>query len=309
MQKFEELPKKAQNYINGKVAQYMDVYVRRKLVWTPDQMLEDFTQYLEELIKTNVWTEWSDPEDRRICEAADDWILSPAGKQFAITRMRRKYEKDKDIAAKRGTIVDRVRFGKWWESENYFDIGFGLKESNHVSLDEFRQIHFTPWSIEHLDTELLSKYTISLEDAIRQLSTSPIEIMFYEYWLSHYYDNKNNPALIPEVSGFRERFTYYDYKGRIYADYDEIPKPVESHNLKAVNFRFDFLAVSSKKQKAIFIELDGYEFHKTKQQQIIDSIKRNTAARYDMNVLVFPGSRINNNLKACFNEVRIFLES
>ena len=62
-----------------------------------------------------------------------------------------------------------------------------------------------------------------------------------------------------------------------------------------------FLFRIRRKKKAAFIELDGHEFHKTKPQRVVDSIKRNHAAKIGLPVIVFTGTKLTENIEACFD--------
>ena len=48
---FSYLDIKDKYYINGKISQFMDAYIRQHKVWTPEQMLESFMLKMEEVVK------------------------------------------------------------------------------------------------------------------------------------------------------------------------------------------------------------------------------------------------------------------
>jgi len=236
-------------------------------------------------------------------EASDHWLLSTHGQELALERMQKKYEKDKPVAKANSPIVERVRFGLGWDESKFFDISFGLKDGyNFVETEELKKYPHKPWVVNHVEQQLKDQYGTSLPEVLTLLSTSPIEKAFYEYWLNNYYTDKN-PALIPEICGFRAKFWYLEYKGYAYASHQDLPTVDDPNNVKSKNFRFDFFVSNTKKKKAILIELDGHEHHKTKSQRIIDSIKRNEAAALGIPVVVFTGTQIHANVAACFASI------
>jgi very-short-patch-repair endonuclease len=56
------------------------------------------------------------------------------------------------------------------------------------------------------------------------------------------------------------------------------------------------------------VELDGFEYHKTREQQTIDSIKRNNASALGISLLTYTSKRINEDINAVFREIDIFLK-
>lgn len=110
--------------------------------------------------------------------------------------------------------------------------------------------------------------------------------------------------MIPEICGFRAKFWYYECKGYVYASHKELPVVDDPSDIKPKNFRFDFFVSNTKKKKkAVLIELDGHEHHKTKAQRIIDSIKRNEAASLGIPVVVFTGTQLHADIEACFASI------
>lgn len=302
---YDSLGKRDRNYINGKISQFTDAYIRQYKVWTPEQMLEAFVERLAEIVEKRsfnkhyeagieIWTS----------EVADEWLLSGKGQALSYERMNKKYEKDKPVAKANSPIVERVRFGYSWQESKFFDISFGLKDGyNFIDTENLKKYPFKPWTINHVEHELHKKYGISLPEIFRLLSVSPIEKAFYEYWLENYYSEKENSALIPEVCGFRAKLYYYEYDEKIYPSYREIPACASLPDVKPVNFRYDFFVSNSIRNKAVLIELDGHEFHKTKQQRIVDSIKRNEAAKLGLPVIVFTGTKLHENIESCFSSI------
>ena len=284
----------------------MDAYIRQYKVWTPEQMLESFLGKIQEGVNRREFNaRYENGLSIWYSEDADRWLVTKFGKDFAFERMKNKYKKDKPIAKANSPIVERVRFGLHWEDSKYFDISFGLKNGcNFVEIEELKKLSYKPWTVKHVEQQLKDLYSTKLTTVLNLLCTSPIEKKFYEYWIDNYY-SKNAPAIIPEVCAFRDKFWYYEYKGCVYASHNDLP-PVEDYtDVKSKNFRFDFFVSNTKKNKAILIELDGHEHHKTKSQRVLDSIKRNKAAMLEIpvSVVVFTGTQIHENIEACFDSI------
>lgn len=302
---YNELDQKNKYYANGKIAQFIDAYIRQHKVWTPEQMLESFVEKLEAILKSGEFNRhYEGGKEVWTSEIADSWLISASGKAFALGRMEKKYEKDKPVARANSPIVERVRLGYRWNESKFFDIAYGLKHGfNFVETEELKKYPHRPWVVDHVDQQLQDLYETNLPSVLEALSTSPIEKMFYEHWVNNFYNSGESPALIPEVCGFRAKFYYHEYKGLAYAEYKDLPPVDDPANVKTKNFRFDFFVSNTKKRKAAFIELDGHESHKTKPQRIIDSIKRNTAASLGIPVVVFTGTQLHADLAACFDSI------
>lgn len=301
---YASLDKRSKNYLNGKIAQFMDAYIRQHKVWTPDQMLDALVEMMQgNITGAHFNSEFVGGVEVWNSEISDRWLLSDHGQELALERMQKKYEKDKPVAKANSPIVQRVRFGLGWDDSKFFDISFGLKGGfNFVETEELKKYPYKPWVVSHVEQQLNNLYDMSLADVLALLSTSPIEKAFYEYWLNKYYTD-NSPALIPEVCGFRAKFWYLEYKDCVYASHQDLPPVDDPRNVKSKNFRFDFFVSNTKKNKAILIELDGHEHHKTKPQRIIDSIKRNEAAALGIPVVVFTGTQIYADIAACFASI------
>ena len=154
-----------------------------------------------------------------------------------------------------------------------------------------------PWSILHVEYELMTKYGKNIATVLSELSKSPIEKIFYAKWFSLYYVDKRNPALIPEFCGTRRMFyCYRDIHGRYSFE--------SSENCVAVNVRYDFAVINYSKQKMLFIELDGHDYHKTKDQRINDSIKRTIATNEGWQMNVVTGTQIYQNVQAVFDSMK-----
>lgn len=315
MTEFDDFESTQKNILNGKMSQFMDAYIRQHKVWTPEQMQSDFIEKIEHEIKNGdyipdpKYIEFLTSENKISLEkklSAIKWLTTYNGKIFSLNRFTQKYNRHKPIADRKSPIVERIRFGLKWDENNFFDINFGLKEAYRFrETSELQNIKYLPWTIEHVNIELDEKHNCNIKDCLDKLSTSYLEKKFVEYWKLNYY-SKNNPALIPEVCGLRSNFYYYTYKENIYTQKTEILEKIVSP-LKNVNFRYDFLIVNFKNQKIAFIELDGFEHHKTRQQQTIDSIKRNNASKNKIALFTFTSKRINDDIKSVFNELELYL--
>ncbi len=307
---YSELETKDKRHLNGRLSQFMDAYIRQHKVWTPEQMHSDlFDKIEDEISKRRFTRETRAKEIIWTSEPAIKWLNTKTGRQHTLERFQKKYEKDKPIADRKSPLVERVRFGLNWGVDNYFDINFGLKGGyNFIETDELKKLDLTPWTIQHVNHELSERYNTDLIKCLKKLSTSHLEKLFIDYWIRNYYHN-DNPAIIPEVCGLRGKFYYYVYEQNIYTTSQEIPDNCFglSEEVKAVNFRYDFLVANFKKQKIAFIELDGFEFHKTREKQTIDSIKRNNASIAEISLLTFTSKRITEDIDAVFRELSDYL--
>lgn len=314
MIEIDSLEQTERNFLNGKIAQYMDAYIRQHKVWTPTQMQSDFIEkivyelendYLPEpaLIKYNT------PEKEKFTKKrvkTVEWLLTDCGKEFSLNRFKKKYLKHKPIADRKSPLVERVRFGLKWDEKKYYDINFGLKDKHRFrETIELENIKYLLWTVEHVNTELKQKYNCNIVDCFEQLSNSFLEKKFIGFWRKNFYSNKN-PCIIPEVCGFRSSFYYSIYNKNIYSERSEIKEHITS-SIKPGNFRYDFLLANFKKQKIAFIELDGFEHHKTRQQQTIDSIKRNNTSKNDVSLFTFTSKRINEDIESVFSELESLL--
>jgi len=313
---FIDLEKTQKNFLNGKLSQYMDAYIRQHRVWTPTQMLSDFKDKVSEQLKNGLYLpdakylERLTPESEdylKIRLEATKWLTTEKGSEFSLNRFTKKYKKNKPIADRKSPIIERLRFGKKYDENKYYDINFGLKEQfRFKETTELENIKYSPWTIEHVNTELKEKYNCDIRTCYERLSTSFLEKKFVSHWIKNFY-SESNPCLIPEVCGFRTSFYYFKYKGDIYSTSKEIIEEKTSP-VKAVNFRYDFLIANFKKQKIAFIELDGFEYHKSREQQTIDSIKRNTASKNNISLFSFTSKRIKEDIESVFLELEPILK-
>jgi hypothetical protein len=304
---------------SGLIGSFMDLYIRRNRVWSIEQVLEEFNNKINnkygyynkserslEKIKLD-----SEKYDGSGCSDFEDyellkWILSPEGQEVTLSRIIKKFGKDKELASTVSPLVEKLSFGFWWDKTSHFEISFGRldnKRSDPMKSSDLKGIKYVPWSIEHLEIELDKYYQCNLLDVHALLCESPIEKQFVEFWQENFYRNKNNPALIPEVCALKGKFWCYEYDGRTFATWNEIPEDAHEDDVRPKSFRLDFFINNVKKQKNSFIELDGHEFHKTKPQRIIDSIKRNHVSSLGIPLNVFTGTQLTQNIEACFQQM------
>lgn len=304
---YSELTTKHKNHLNGRLSQFMDAYIRQHKVWKPEQMHLELFELIEDEINKGIFvrnnaTNWTS-------EPAIKWLNTVEGKQFVLERFQKKYEKDKPIADRKSPLIERVRFGLKMDNTQFFDINFGLKGGyNFIETDVLMKLIANPWTVKHVNDELELKYNLDLVTCLNNLSKSHLEKLFIEHWINHYY-HIDNPAIIPEVCGLRELFYYCEYKGNIYKTRNDIPKYYSDAYIfaKWKNFRYDFLLANFNKQKIAFIELDGFEYHKTREQQTIDSIKRNNASSLNISLFTFTSKRIMEDLNSVFVELSDYL--
>lgn len=308
---YKELQLEFKHIINGKLSQYTDAYIRQNKVWTPEQIHSDFIDFVQEEVDKESFTKHiKNGNVTHTTEFPMKWLLSEDGKALAMERFIKKYNKDKPVADKKSPLVERVRFGLKWDSTKFYDLNFGLKDGhNFITTAELQKMDSIPWTVEHVNTELLKNYNSNIINCLNQLATSYLEKKFVEYWKNNIYSD-DVPAIIPEVCGMRPKFYYYKYNDGIYTTRKEITDKFSAsfNEIKAVNFRYDFLVANFKKQKIAFIELDGFEHHKTRENQTIDSIKRNNANSLGISLLTFTSKRINEDIDAVFDELKSFLQ-
>ena len=313
---FENFEKIQKNFLNGKIAQFIDVYIRKNKVWSVEQIHTEFLEKINSEIKNGDYL--IDPkyeniitlENKQILEKkllALNWLTTENGKVLTLERFNQKLQNTKIIAERKSPIIDRVSFGLKWDENLFYEINYGRKSKySYLQSKELEKVDINPWTIKHVNSELAEKYDCNILNCLDKLSTSYLENKFVEYWKQNYY-SENKPALIPEVCGLSSKFYYFKYKDNIYTQKSEILEET-TERVNIVNFRYDFLIVNFKNQKIAFIELDGFENHKTRTQQTIDSIKRNNASKNKIVLFTFTSRRINKDIKSVFNELESFLD-
>lgn len=298
--RYEELGREQKMHVNGVIAKFMDNYIRNNLIWTPEQMYVALYKEIDaqhrrgwygnqELING----EWISPYYE-----GNSWITTSEAKDYIMNKFEAKYIKNSKLAQKDSPLVERVRFGLKWDNQLFYDINWGLKNGyNFEKTDMVENSDMIPWSIAHVEHELMTKYRKNIQIVLLELSKSPIEKIFYEAWFSLFYNDKRNPAIIPEFCGTRKMFyCYRDVNGRYSFKHTDDCVPV--------NVRYDFAIINYNKQKMLFLELDGHDYHKTKDQRINDSIKRTIATNYGWQMNVVTGTQIYQNVHEVFNYMK-----
>ena len=295
--KYSELESLQKQHVNGVLSQFMDSYIRTHLIWTPEQMYEALYEMIDQQHKEGYYGgrcyvkgRWEEPYT-----VGNKWITTPDAKDYIISKFETKYQKNKKLARKDSPLIERARFGLKFDTDSFYDINYGLQHGCCFQKTEnVENSTILPWSINHVESELTSKYHTNLRTVLESLSKSPIEEKFYKRWFERYYGNINNPAIIPEFCGDRRMYyCYKDTKGRYTLE--------NGKDYQAVNVRFDFAVINFKRQKMLLIELDGHDYHKTKDQRLNDSVKRAIATRNVWQLNVITGTQIHNDIDAVFN--------
>lgn len=303
--KYSELDSMQKQHVNGVLSQFMDQYIRTHLIWTPEQMYEALYEMIDQQHKEGYFGartyrngKWEEPY-----AVGSKWITTEDAKSYIISKFETKYLKNKKLARKDSPLIERARFGLKFNEELFYDINYGLQ--NGCCFQKTENVENSvvlPWSIEHVENELATKYNTNLRTVLESLSQSPIEVKFFNRWFERYYEQKKNPAIIPEFCG--DRRMYYCYKepsGRYTLEYDK--------DYQAVNVRFDFAVLNFTRQKMLLIELDGHDYHKTKDQRLNDSIKRAIATQNGWQLNVITGTQIHNDVDSVFNMMDDFFRS
>lgn len=313
---FENFEKIQKNFLNGKISQFIDVYIRKNKVWSAEQIHSEFLEKINNEINNGDYL--IDPKYEDLITAENklllekkilalNWLITENGKKMTLERFSQKILNTKIIADRKSPIIDRVSFGLKWDNNLFYEINYGRKSKySYLQSKELEKVIINPWTIKHVNTELAEKHNCNIINCLEKLSTSYLENKFVEYWKQNYY-SENKPALIPEVCGLTSKFYYFSYKDNIYSQKSEILEEVNDR-VNIHNFRYDFLIVNFKNQKIAFIELDGFENHKTRTQQTIDSIKRNNASKNKIVLFTFTSKRIKEDIESVFKELESFLE-
>lgn len=313
---FENFEKIQKNFLNGKISQFIDVYIRKNKVWSAEQIHSEFLEKINNEINNGDYL--IDPKYEDLITAENklllekkilalNWLITENGKKMTLERFSQKIHNTKIIADRKSPIIDRVSFGLKWDNNLFYEINYGRKSKySYLQSKELEKVIINPWTIKHVNTELAEKHNCNIINCLEKLSTSYLENKFVEYWKQNYY-SENKPALIPEVCGLTSKFYYFSYKDNIYSQKSEILEEVNDR-VNIHNFRYDFLIVNFKNQKIAFIELDGFENHKTRTQQTIDSIKRNNASKNKIVLFTFTSKRIKEDIESVFKELESFLE-
>lgn len=289
--KYEDLDSKQKMHVNGVISKFMDNYIRNNLVWTPEQMYIALYKEIDAQHKNGCFGHMELINGKWIYPyyVGNNWITSNDAKNYIMEKFNNKYIKNNKLARKDSPLIERVRFGLRWDDNLFYDINWGLKNKSDFQKTKIVESNnMIPWSIEHVEYELKTKYQKDIRSVLLELSQSPIEKIFYEEWLKLYFIDHKNPAIIPEFCGTRKMF--YCYKDSNYQ-----------------NIRYDFAVINYNKQKKLFIELDGQDYHKTKEQRINDSVKRSFATNEGWQVNVVTGTQICKDILGVFKTMDDYL--
>jgi len=299
---YNELSTKEKQSVNGKIAQYMDVYIRQNKVWTPEQMCFDFLHEKNEEYNTKWFATIADGVRRVTLKNSLSWLISPIGQKYVLERMNNKYIKDNDIAIRENPITERVRFGIW--PDNLYDISFGLKGTsgfNRMTTEELRSIKYSAWTVEHVEDVLQKKYSKTLRNIYNDLPMIHYEIDFSEYWFDHLY-SLHLPALLPYINGLRPSFYYLEYKGKLYNNYNEIGIDFNP-NIKSVRFIYDFMLVNCFSKKSCLIDIIPDTFPVNEKDKSLIMIKKRQAEENGFEYITFKQIEIKNSLPDCFSNI------
>jgi len=107
MTEFNDFEKTQKNFLNGKLSQFMDAYIRQHKVWTPSQMLSDFNDKVHtelengDYLPNPKYAEYSTPESEYFLKIRLDavkWLITENGTEFSLNRFTKKYLKHKPVA-------------------------------------------------------------------------------------------------------------------------------------------------------------------------------------------------------------------
>lgn len=81
------------------------------------------------------------------------------GKRLYYAKFATKYVKNNKLARKDSPLVERARFGLKWDEQLFYDINWGLKNGyDFEKTDIVENNDMIPWSILHVEYELMTKY-------------------------------------------------------------------------------------------------------------------------------------------------------
>lgn len=300
---YNELTTKEKQSVNGKIAQYMDVYIRQNKVWTPEQMCIDFLNEKKKECSSKWFATITDSVRRKTLENSLSWLLSPIGQKHVLERMNNKYIKDNDIALRESPIAERVRFGQW--PGNLYDISYGLKGSsgfNRMTTEELRLINYSAWTVEHVEDVLQRKYNKHLREIYNELPLNHYEIDFSDYWFNNLY-SLNKPALLPFINGLRPSFYCLEYNGKFYKNFNEIGIDSFDPNIKSIRFRFDFMLVNTFSKKSCFIDITPDTFPVNEKDKSLSTIKQCEAKENGFEYILLRQIEIKDSLSVCFSKI------
>jgi hypothetical protein len=298
---FGEFPLKDRQYINGVLAKYMDAYIRKTQVWTPEQMYKSFYEERIQNHRKGFFGPQIRIGDKWVYKnkEAELWLVTPEAGKHIMDMFSRKYAKNKTLARKKDLLVERLRFGP---KRNPYDLNFGLKLGHrYEKTEQVEYCSLTPWTIEHVNDQLNTMYGgIDLRYVLNQLCSTDEEISFKDYWIKHYYENPLSPALIPQV--FSDRKQYYCY--RLGSDYSTSPYDHEDQQLELIFFSFAIINFS--KQLRLLIDIQDHASQHTKRQLNYRSTRETLAIKYGWQYCSFDNLQIRPRVAQCFKELKHF---
>lgn len=260
---FGDFSKFEQNFLNGKLGVFADKYVRMRVVWTPDQLADDFLKHIEkELVDDIIYLQNFNDNRRPGFNPirSMEWLSSAKGHAWVLNKATIKYNKDKDVARKGSPIAERVRFGDR-TIKMFYDLNFGLQgpnSYNRVSTEEYRNIEFIPWTIKHVNHELQTKYATDLKTILYNLPLNSYMVDITEHWLANYYNDENNPALLPLLKTFRSSFYYYVFKEKYYASAESLGEQRFSEESQYYQYGFDLCVLNFHQQQGALFDIKDF---------------------------------------------------
>lgn len=283
--KFDDFSKFEKNFLNGKLSVYTDKYVRLNIVWSPEQLTIDFLAHIQNelLVDTIYLKNYNDNRRPGFNPVRSmEWLNGIDGYKWVLGKAKKKYEKDKDVAVQGSPIIERIRFGDWSEKK-VFDINYGLKGPNghnRISTQDFRNLGYEPWTIKHVNEQLKDKYKLDLKQILYTLPLNNYLVDITDYWLENYYQDENNPALIPLVKTFRSPFYYFTYQAAYYASYESLGELRFSPGSESHQYSFGFAVINFKRQKGALFDIKEFTKDEQPLKTIISALAKNEGVDY-----------------------------
>ncbi len=177
---FKDFDKSQQGHLNGDVGTFIDNKIRKEQIWCAEQIFEDYYDRMMERHKKGLYGSERNENGVMVfpIEDIEKWMETDDAKAIVMSRIEKKLKETvaKRIARSKSPLTKRVSFGHKWVGNEYFDVTFGVQErvTDQISQEELSSLPYKPWTIEHVETILKSKYGKSLPDTLQLLSKSPI---------------------------------------------------------------------------------------------------------------------------------------
>ena len=297
--------------------EFAQTVLRRRAVDTSGHLFQIF---LENGRSCNTFR--TQPEEVRL-------FLRNPDSEAAIKEFLARQFQATTIAKHPGCMYERIRFvytlsDPWKE----FNGTYGLNDDGaRYDEEQFGKLYAYPWSVKHLSEITKKQHSLCFMDWMKELAMRGSEEyknvrVFVKYWLDHFCNGVDSPALIPEVKGLDEvfgqyrRVNYDENNGpvdfRIFLSEDEYTEARTDELDKRLPFPdptfflIDFMAVNAAKELACFIELDG-RYHARGEYLRQDSVKRNAIQDLGAEFFFFPTDRIQGSIETCFEEIEEYL--